>query len=64
LDRGAQVARSGEIGRRLLSFAADASQVARFRREAQVLATLNHANIPLIFHGGVLVHLSERGVRA
>ncbi len=31
------------------SFAADADRIARFKREAQVLASLNHPNIAAIF---------------
>ena len=31
------------------SFAADAERVARFKREAQLLAALNHANIAAIY---------------
>ena len=33
------------------NFAADAERMARFQREAQVLASLNHPNIAAIFTG-------------
>ena len=44
------------------TFAADASRVARFRREAQVLATLNHANIAQIYGFEEVAPPSAKGV--
>ncbi len=44
-------------------FAADADRVARFQREAQVLASLNHPNIAHI-HGLEKTTANQQGARA
>ena len=61
-------ARDGRLGRDVAlkvlppAFAADSSRLARFEREAQVLASLNHPNIAAIY--GIEEAVLDGGVRA
>ena len=42
------------------AFAADPDRLARFTREAQILASLNHPNIAAILVGGCIIESGER----